>query len=409
MTLTDLNQGVAGWLDGLPRIVSVDDHVVEPSHVWQRWLPERFREQGPRVERMTVAKTYDAGTVRFAPATEGFTTDVWVYEDLVRPIPQVMACAGFPPESLTTDPIAFDEMRPGCFDVKARLADMDANHTEASLCFPTFPRFCGQTFLEAKDRELAHACVEANNDWMIEEWCGESGGRLLPLCLVPLWDPVAAAAEVRRNAARGARAVAFTELPSYLGLPSIHARDGHWNPFLEACDETGTVVCMHIGSGSRMPTSSADAPPGVGVALTFMNAQVSMADWLMSGALARYPNLKLAYSEGQIGWMPFLLERCDNIFKKSRGWIDLDPAIVEPPSTYAKGRVFGCFFDDDFGLSARDAIGIDQITFETDYPHQDSTWPHSGAMVAAFAERLSPVELEKIVRGNARAMLGLTG
>ena len=56
---------------------------------------------------------------------------------------------------------------------------------------------------------------------MVEEWCGDSGGRLIPLCLVPLWDRLLAAEEVRRNAARGVRAVAFTELPQYLDLPSL--------------------------------------------------------------------------------------------------------------------------------------------------------------------------------------------
>ncbi len=98
---------------------------------------------------------------------------------------------------------------------------MDINWVEASLSFPTFPRFCGQTFLEAKDRELAAACVYAYNDWMVEEWCGDSGGRLIPLMLVPLWDAGLAAAEVRRNAARGVHAVCFSEIPPHLG-PAEH-------------------------------------------------------------------------------------------------------------------------------------------------------------------------------------------
>ena len=104
-----------------------------------------------------------------------------------------------------------------------RLADMDVNHVQSALCFPTFPRFCGQTFTEAKDRELGLLSVRAYNDWMVEEWCGpEAHGRLIPLTLIPLWDAELAAAEVRRNAARGVRAVAFSEIPPHLGLPSIH-------------------------------------------------------------------------------------------------------------------------------------------------------------------------------------------
>ena len=166
---------------------------------------------------------------------------------------------------------------------------------------------------------------------------------------------------------------------------------------------------MHIGSGSLMPMTSPDAANGVRVALTAINAQMSMTDWLLSGVLARYPKLKIAYSEGQIGWMPYVLERVDNVFRKSRAWANLDPAITEPPSTYAAGRIFGCFFEDNHGLASRDAIGIDQITFETDYPHQDSTWPHTSDTIAEFAPMLTEGELHKVLRGNALAMLGLEG
>src|SRR5690606_33157948 len=136
------------------------------------------------------------------------------------------------------------------YDQKARLEDIDVNWVEASLSFPTFPRFCGQTFLEASDRELASLCVTAYNDWMVEEWSANTGGRLIPLTIVPLWDPVAAAAEVRRNAERGVRALAFSEIPYHLGLPSIHDKE-HWEPLWQACEETSTVVCMHIGSSSK--------------------------------------------------------------------------------------------------------------------------------------------------------------
>ncbi|WP_331769423.1 amidohydrolase (plasmid) [Embleya sp. NBC_00888] len=392
----------------LPLVVSVDDHVVEPPDLWSNRLPARDRERGRHVVRGTCRTEYvTANTVKYHFGGDGPETDWWAYEDLRKPIPQVMACVGFDRAALTMEPIAYSEMRPGCHDPVARLADMDLNHTEMSLCFPTFPRFCGQTFLEAKDRDLAMSCVRAYNDWMIEEWCGGSGGRLLPLCIVPLWNPRAAADEVRRNAERGCRAVAFTELPANLGLPSIHDHRRHWDPFLAACDETGTVVCMHIGSSSRMPVTSPDAPEGVRMALTFANAQYSFVDWLMSGVLARFRNLKIAYSEGQIGWMPFVLERVDNVFRHSASWAGLDPSLTEPPSTYAAGRVFGCFFEDDFGIASRRAVGIERITFETDYPHQDGTWPHTRDILERIADRVEPDELYRIARGNALAMLGM--
>jgi predicted TIM-barrel fold metal-dependent hydrolase len=392
----------------IPRIVSVDDHAVEPPHLWQHRLPAALRERGPRVVRSAYEETKKGSSTVVRPAANGPESDFWLYDGVIRHIPQVTACAGYPPESLHAGPISFAEMRPGCYDPRARVADMDLNHTEASLCFPNYSRFCGQTFLDAHDRELALLCVRAYNDWMVEEWCGDSGGRLLPLCIIPLWDPGLAATEVVRNAERGCRALAFSELPTNLGLPSIHDRGRHWDPLFRACEETGTVVCMHIGSGSKMAGTSDDAPAGVGIALTAQNAQLSMVDWLFSGALVRYPRLRIAYSEAQIGWMPFLLERVDQVYRKSFAWAELDPAIDDLPSSYFRGRVYGCFFDDTFGLSVRDTIGIEQITFEIDYPHQDSTWPNSRAVVESFAPMLTDAELCMIVRDNAYAMLGVT-
>ena len=254
------------------------------------------------------------------------------------------------------------------------------NWVDASLCFPTFPRFCGQTFLEAKDRELAHACVLAYNDWMVEEWCGDSDGHLIPLIIVPLWDAQLAADEVRRNAARGVHAVCFSEIPPKLGLPSIHS--GEWDPFFAACQETNTVVCMHIGSSSQMPSTSGDAPVAVAATLSFNNSMASLSDFLFSGVLVRFPELKLAYSEGQIGWLPYVLERADDVWRDHRAWGGVKDLVPEPPSTYYYDHVYGCFFKDRHGLESLDRVGVDNVTFETDYPHTDSTWPDTLEIVA---------------------------
>ena len=272
--------------------------------------------------------------------------------------------------------ITYDEMRKGCWDPKARIEDMDANQTEASLRFPSFPRFCGQTFMEAEDKELSDLCVKAYNDWMVEEWCGDSDGRLIPLIIIQLWDAELAAAEVRRNADRGVHAVCFSEIPPYLGLPSIHT--DYWEPFFRACDETGTVISMHIGSSSKMPSTSADAPAAVGSTLTFGNA-MSVDDRLavLRLARARCPTSKLAYSEGQIGWIPYILERADKVWEDNRAWGGVADKVPEPPSTYYYRQIYGCFFDDEHGLDSLEKVGIDNISFETDYPHSDSTWPHT--------------------------------
>jgi predicted TIM-barrel fold metal-dependent hydrolase len=264
-------------------------------------------------------------------------------------------------------------------------------------------------FLEAKDKDLALLCVRAYNDWIVEEWCADSGGRLIPLSVMPLWDAEMAALEVRRMAELGCRAVTFPELPSPLGLPSIHSPEGYWDPFFRACDETQTVVCMHIGSSSRAVSTSDDAPASVGIALLFTNAVASFIDLIFSGILERFPHLKLAYSEGQIGWMPFVLERMDNMFRKHTGqqWAEINSSVRELPSSYIADHIYGCFFDDEFGLRSRDSIGTRQITFEVDYPHQESLWPHTVDKVQTMAEILNAEELYRVVRGNAIDLFNL--
>jgi len=336
---------------------------------------------------------------------EGRPADCWVFEDLVYIQKRHVASVGYSRDEMTMTPMTYDEMRPGCYDPKARVEDMLANHVEVSLSFPSFPRFCGQTFTEASDRDLGLACIKAYNDWMIDEWCGDSGGALAPLIIIPLWDAELAAAEVRRNSARGCHAVCFSEIPSHLGLPSIHS--GFWDPFFAACQETETVVCMHIGSSSKMPATSADAPTAVAATLSFNNAMGSLSDFLFSGVLVRFPTLKLAYSEGQIGWLPYILERADDVWREHRAWGGVAETIPEPPSSYYYRQVYGCFFRDRHGLDSLEQVGVDNITFETDYPHTDSTWPHSKEVAIDLMGHLPAPVRHKIVRGNAIRMLHL--
>ena len=138
------------------------------------------------------------------------------------------------------------------------------------------------------------------------------------------------------------------------GFPSIHDKDGYWDPFLAACEETDTVINMHIGSSSKMPSTSADAPAAVGSTLTYMNAAMSLTDWLMSGVFERFPTLTIAYSEGQIGWIPYVLERADKVWEDNRGWGGVADKVKRPPSEYYFEHVYGCFFDDPHGLRSLD-------------------------------------------------------
>jgi predicted TIM-barrel fold metal-dependent hydrolase len=398
-------------LDNIPRIISVDDHVVEPGDIWQSRLPAKFLDRAPRVVRQK-GRLGGGGTggrsVGFTETDEGQWCDVWHYDDLVSPFLMLSAAVGF--EEVGFNLTTFDEIRPGAWKQSERLADMEANHVDAAICFPnTLPRFCGQAFLEREDKELAGLCVRAYNDWMIDEWCaGEGVGKLIPLTMVQLWDPELAAAEIRRCADNGSHAITFPENPDPLGLPSIHDRKHHWDPVFQACQDTDTVLCMHIGSSSRMPSTSRDAPFIVSSVLTFQNAMGSLVDYLFSGVLDRFPGLVIAYAEGQVGWMPYILERADKLWEE-RSDNSFGTALPNPPSSYIAGRIYGCLFDDETGLKNRDVVGMSQICFETDYPHADSTFPESKAVLAKIAgdAGLSDDELYLLARGNAIKAFGL--
>jgi predicted TIM-barrel fold metal-dependent hydrolase len=390
----------------IPWIVSVDDHVIEPPSLWTARLPAKRRGEGPRVERLPAGSLQLSGAKYLErPGTDGPLVDYWVYEDLYLSLKRAVTAVGRPRSEVTMTATTYDDVRRGCFDPVERVRDMHTNWTQASFSFPNFPRFCGQTFLEARDKELALLCVRAYNDWMVDEWCAGSDGRLVPLCIVPLWDPLLAAEEVRRNAARGVRAACFSEIPAYLGLPSIHT--GEWDPFFAVCEETGTVLCLHIGSGTKMPSTSPDAPLAVTITIGFGNCMNSLADWLFSGKLAQFPGLRLLYAESQIGWIPYLLERADDVWKQHHAWVATAGEMDELPSTYYYRQVYGCFFRDHHGMFSIDACGEDNVMFEVDYPHSDSTWPDSRAVAEDTMAGLSPDVVHKLVRGNAIRLFDL--
>jgi predicted TIM-barrel fold metal-dependent hydrolase len=393
----------------LPRLISVDDHVVEPPAVWTSRLPARVRQQGPHVRRERGVLNWEGLAPRWEiGGADAEWADVWYYEDWVYPLQRGFAQSGFLDEN-PHRAITYDEVLPGAYLREERLQSMDANHTDVSICFPNLVRFCGQLFLERTDKDVALLCVQAYNDWMIDEWSGtERPARLVPLTMVPLWDVGLATAEVRRCAEKGSHAVTFPEAPPALGLPSIFS--GYWDPFFTACDETDTVLNLHVGSSSKMIETAVDAPRDMAQCFLFVNSQLAFSDWLYSGLLEEFHHLKVVLSEGQVGWMPFLMQRIDNIWKKSPGgWEARARRAKQLPSSSVPGRVFGCIFDDLQGLLNHEAVGLGQIMIETDFPHNDSTFPDSEKVIGDLvkAAGLGEDEIYQVVRGNAIGAYGL--
>jgi predicted TIM-barrel fold metal-dependent hydrolase len=363
-------------------LVSVDDHVVEPPDMFEKHLPAKHRgdDAFPHVVRN------EAGD------------DVWVYDGRSFPNIGLNAVVGRPRSDYGVDPTSFEEMRQGCWDVEQRVADMNANGVLGSLCFPSFPRLCGQVFAEAEDKDVALLALKAYNDWHVESWCGSAPGRFIPLGLVPFWDIDLTLAELTRNAERGVKAVSFSENPSKLGFPSLHS--SHWDPFWAACQDMGIVPCLHIGSSSSIVVTSADAPFDVTATLQPMNIVQAAADLVWSPVLRKFPRLKLALSEGGVGWLPYFLDKVDLVYRKQSAWTGQDYGDLLPSEVF-RDRVITCFLDDRVTPDVAERAGTENMTWECDYPHSDSDWPESPEIALAGMQGLSDETINEITHENA--------
>jgi predicted TIM-barrel fold metal-dependent hydrolase len=363
-------------------VISCDDHVVEPAHAFEGRIPSHLVDRAPRIV------TGDDGT------------EAWVVDGNSVPNVGFNAVVGRPVDEYSFDPTRFDQMRRGTWDVAERVKDMDLNGIYASLNFPSFlPGFAGQRFYQlTSDVELANAMTRAWNDWMLEEWCGSAPERFIPMQL-PLWnDPQAAADEVRRNAARGFKALSFSEGPHLLGYPSMHS--GYWDPVMQACEETNTVVCLHVGSSGTSPATAPDAPSDAAGALFFAYAMFAAVDWLFSKVAVRYPELKICMSEGGIGWVAGLIDRFDHMSKYSSMYGTWEGIELTPTEVFKRNFTF-CAIEDPSSFPQYDTIGSHNIMVESDYPHADSTWPNTQKMLHGHLKDLPSKVVERITWKNA--------
>jgi predicted TIM-barrel fold metal-dependent hydrolase len=363
-------------------VISVDDHVVEPRHTFEGRLPAALQARAPRI--IETSKGHE----------------VWEFEGRRYTQVGMNAVAGRRPETVKLEPFRFDQMRPGCYDVDARVRDMNVNGVWASVNFPSqITGFCGRVFFDIPDRALGTACLRAWNDWLFEEWYQPYPDRIVPLGIAYLADPAVAVDEIRRNAERGFRSVTLPERPHAIGLPSLWERD-HWDPIIEACVETDTVISLHVGSSGVH-----EAPPGaprqqLSATLFGQLAMTACAEWLWSGYPVRCPTLKIAMSEGGIGWVAMLLDRLDAIVDRSsygHGW-EARPADV------LKRNFWFCTLEDASTIDTRHRAGVENIMVEVDYPHGDSTWPDTQLVLGKAWGHIPAAELRALCSGNAAAL-----
>ncbi|MGK2911454.1 MAG: amidohydrolase family protein [Sphingobium sp.] len=364
-------------------LVSVDDHAVEPAEAFVRHYPEGKKDRAPRI-------------------IDRDGKDVWLWNDHVFPTIGLNAVVGRPRSEFGMEPTRFAQLRPGCFDAKARVDDMNANGVLGSLNFPTMPGFAGANFYTDPNKEEALLAIRAWNDWHVLEWCEIGKHRLIPMIILPLWDMDLTLAEMRRMSAHGVHNIAFPDNPSRSGLPSIHSE--YWEPFWKACCDLAMLLNCHIGTGSSAEHASPETPIDAWITTMPMAIANSAADWLFASFWKRYPDLRMALSEGGIGWIPYFLERADFTHDHHREWTFTEFA-GERPSDLFKRHIVTCFIDDQFGLKNIEYLNPDMICYEADYPHSDTLWPNCPEHLWPAVNGLTDEQIDKITHRNAMRLL----
>ena len=360
-------------------LVSVDDHVIEPADAFTRHFPERLKSRAPKI-------------------VQAAGKDVWLWEGKHYPSLGLNAVVGRPRSEYGMEPQAYDQMREGTYDVHARVDDMNVNGVLASINFPTFPSFAGGVFHQTEDKDVALAAVQAYNDWHVHDWCAAAPGRFIPMIVLPLWDIPATLAEIKRMSVLGVHAVTFPDNPSLVGLPSLH--NAYWAPVWKALSDAKMVINCHIGTGARAAHASEETPIDAWIVTMPMSISNSAADWLHGSFWKQYPDLRMALSEGGIGWIPYFLERSDFTHEHHHEWTFSDFG-GERPSDVFKRHIITCFIDDQFGLKNLEYMNENMVMWECDYPHSDTVWPNCPEYLWAAVNAMPRATVDKITHANA--------
>ncbi|MCE7884428.1 MAG: amidohydrolase [Actinobacteria bacterium ATB1] len=368
------------------RIISVDDHVIERPDTFTSRLPASMRDDALQINR------------------DGDGIDWWVYAG--EPVRKVStSAAACRPDR---GPVAtYDELPESAYDPAKRLEAMDADGVDVEVLFPQFAGFGGGPFMSSRgtdEMRLAH--IRAYNDFVAEEWAAHSD-RFVPQALAPLWDPKLAAAEVERAVGKGHRAVMWSSAPQAFGM--LDFNDRGWDPLWSTCQDLGIPVALHIGSHGAVPEPWDGYGPFSRLAMVSVTAITSniadITNLLFSGVPQRFPDLNFISVESGVGWVPYLLETADHQYDRQRLW---NEGLELKPSEYFKRQVYVTFWFEHLTPLLCDAIGVDNIMWEADFPHPTSTYPESKRFIADSVKDLAEGDRAKVLCSNAETVFGIS-
>jgi predicted TIM-barrel fold metal-dependent hydrolase len=366
-------------------IIDADSHVTEPPDVWTARVPSKFRDEVPQVERRD-------------------RVDTWVIKGERLTTVGGTAPAGwpdFPPEY----PQTYEDCHPGAYQAEARLRYMDEVGIWAQVLYPNVGGFGSENFLKVDDGTLKLMCVSAYNDFLVE-WASADLSRLLPVVATPFWDVDATVREIERCVPLGARGILFTGEPQRFGLPVLGSP--YWDPLWDVARSTGLPIHFHIGnagsdsSPERANLHGIPASHAYGAVSLFMKNGVQCCDLITSGVLNRYPELKFVSVESGIGWLPFMLEAADyswlGAFRPGR---ERTSADILPSELFRQSVYVTYWFESAAPSHFLDLVPIDNVLFETDFPHTACLFGNIQETIDAGLGRVDSAVRRKFLWENA--------
>lgn len=351
-------------------LISADSHVYEPGDLWQKYTDPKFKDKAPRLVQQN-------GEDRLV-ADWGLNSS-----------PGMGVSAGKKPEDVKLGG-TYAAGRQGAWDPDQRIKDMAEDGVDAEVLYPTV----SMSLYHCPDRELLMAMFKAYNDWMVD-FCATKPNQLVGVGVVSLDDMQAVAEETKRVAQKGLRGIMVQAEPTPdrpFGHPTLY------DPFWAAAQETGLPVSLHSFAGPVRSVETADWCVTYSVATA--QIQKSIAALIFSGVFERFPDLTVVSVENDVSWAPNFMERMDHAYNRHRFWAGTQLKSGKLPSQFFKDHIKMTFIRDQAAAVTRHIIGLDSLFWSSDYPHADTSWPQSRALVDKQFAGMPEAELRQITRDN---------
>jgi predicted TIM-barrel fold metal-dependent hydrolase len=363
--------------------ISVDEHIQEHPEVWTKRLSRaKWGDRIPRVERNSDGVEH------------------WIIDGRRIDLAGVADCGAVMPDR-TMNPQRWSEVPASVYDPQERLRAMDTAGIKYAVLYPTVAGVGGEAFGRVEDPELELGCVQAYNDWLLEEWAGASN-RFIPQCIVPLFPADSAAKEIRRCVANGHRGVIYPSIPMELrDVP--HVNDSAYDPIWATCQELSVPICFHAGASSAIQIPAYEGySPTIAAAFQAITRPAStvsvLVNLLISKILMRFPNLKVVLAESGLGWGAYLLEYTD--FQATGDQLPQNGYDLMPSQMF-KRQCYLVGWYDQASLRVRNYIGTENILWSTQFPLATSTWPNTKEALAKSFDGVDINDRQKILWANA--------